>query len=415
MIPEGTLALLSSKGPFIQEYFAEGQEGIDYFNNARVLCIGAGGLGCELLKSLALTGFKNIDVIDMDTIDVSNLNRQFLFRASDVGKSKAECAAAFIKRRVPSCNITAHHKMIQDMDDEFYKSFQVIIGGLDSVKARMWISEKLCQIYLDCGACIPYIDGGTEAWRGHVKVIFPGETACMQCQSVLFPKAIKFPVCTPATKPRQPEHLVAYAKDILWPRERPGVAIDGDNEEHLQWILEKSNEHGAKFDLPPIDLKTVKGFVKNIIPAIASTQAIVASMCTTEALKLVTQCAPNIDNNIMMNGMVGVYCSNFHFEKDPKCIVCARKFTEVPRIQNETVAEFRKRIEEQYNFPNPSLSFANEKGTTTYIYSPLFKNTSANLEKPIAEFVPDENIVVLAISVGVERPLELILKDNPSS
>ena len=68
-----------------------GREVANLVQNSKVLVVGAGGIGCELVKSLSITGFQNIKVIDLDTIDVSNLNRQFLFRREHVGLSKSKC------------------------------------------------------------------------------------------------------------------------------------------------------------------------------------------------------------------------------------------------------------------------------------------------------------------------------------
>jgi NEDD8-activating enzyme E1 len=138
------------------------------FEQMKVLVIGAGGLGCEILKNLALSRFKTIHVVDMDTIDISNLNRQFLFRRADIGKSKAEVAAQFVERRVKGVSITPHNCRIQDLDDDFYMQFQLVVCGLDSIEARRWINAKLVSIAQEnpesSDSVKPMIDGGTEGW-----------------------------------------------------------------------------------------------------------------------------------------------------------------------------------------------------------------------------------------------------------
>ena len=118
------------------------------------------------MKNLALSGFKKIHVIDMDTIDVSNLNRQFLFRQADVGKSKAEVAARFVEKRVKGVSITPHNCKIQDKDEDFYMQFTIVVCGLDSIDARRWINATLVGMVSDNPESLkPLIDGGTEGLR----------------------------------------------------------------------------------------------------------------------------------------------------------------------------------------------------------------------------------------------------------
>jgi len=73
----------------------------------------------------------------MDTIDVSNLNRQFLFRMKDVGKFKAQCAAEFIQTRCPGVKVNWSKEAIQEKPRSFYEQFDIVIAGLDNIEARL--------------------------------------------------------------------------------------------------------------------------------------------------------------------------------------------------------------------------------------------------------------------------------------
>lgn len=169
--------LLERPGPFCTPNFEPSAECMEFIvNDFKILVVGAGGLGCELLKDLALMGFRNIHVIDMDTIDLSNLNRQFLFRRNDIGNSKAQIAAKFINERIPGCNVIPHYCKIQDYDEEFYRQFYTVVCGLDSLVARRWINGMVHSLltYDDDGdlqqsSIIPIVDGGTEGFKGSAR------------------------------------------------------------------------------------------------------------------------------------------------------------------------------------------------------------------------------------------------------
>ncbi|KAI1279634.1 hypothetical protein F5Y07DRAFT_28986 [Xylaria sp. FL0933] len=176
---------------------------------AQVLMVGAGGIGCELLKNLVLTGFGEVHIVDLDTIDLSNLNRQFLFRHEHIKKSKAEIAKEAAQRFNPKVKIVAYHANIKDaqFNLEWFRSFRLVFNALDNLEARRHVN-RMCL-----AADVPLIESGTTGFNGQVQVIKKGVTACYDCTAKDVPKS--FPVCTIRSTPSQPIHCIVWGKSYL--------------------------------------------------------------------------------------------------------------------------------------------------------------------------------------------------------
>ncbi|CAH0473109.1 unnamed protein product [Peronospora belbahrii] len=400
-------------------------------DECRVLIIGAGGLGCELLKDVVLSGFTKVDIIDMDTIDVSNLNRQFLFRASDVGKSKAECAAAFVRNRMAFTNmdrrqnhvdIIPHFKKVQDMDADFYRQFHIILSGLDNIEARRYLNSVIVSLAdvdengeVDPSTIIPLIDGGTEGFRGQARVIIPRITSCFECSLETFPPQKSFPMCTIAETPRQPAHCIAYAFIVLWPKVFPEKKLDKDSPEHMQWVYQTAKTRAEQFGIAGVTYSLTLGVVKNIIPAVASTNAVVAAMCVNEALKAMSYCSRLMNNYHMHMGATGCYSHTFQYDRKTDCVVCSSQQKTLHVDPDSTTLQ--KLIDElcgdNFRLSKPSIS----SGTASlFMQGPpaLRAATSSNLAKPLRELVKDrENLTITDAVFAGDLALSLQIVFEP--
>lgn len=207
--------------------------------------VGAGGIGCELLKNLVLTGFGEIHVVDLDTIDLSNLNRQFLFRHEHIKQPKAIVAKQSAAKFNPKVKIEAYHANIKDAQftKTWFKSFDIVFNALDNMEARRYVNE-MC-IATD----VPLVESGTTGFKGQASVVKRGITECYACREKDLPKA--FPVCTIRSTPSQPIHCIVWAKSYLF-TEVFGVGA-GDAKE-----LDFSADEQNKEELDDIKRETVE-------------------------------------------------------------------------------------------------------------------------------------------------------------
>ncbi|KAL4067887.1 hypothetical protein J3A83DRAFT_4254898 [Scleroderma citrinum] len=394
--------ILDRPGPRTDPSFLAGDEVKEFLRNqCKILVIGAGGLGCEILANLALTGFKDIHVIDMDTIDISNLNRQFLFRPADVGKPKAIIAAEYIMRRVPGVKVTPYFGKIQDKDDSYYMQFNLVICGLDSVEARRWINATLVNLVdpENPESLKPLIDGGTEGFKGQARVILPTVTSCYECSLDMLNKPTSFPICTIANTPRLPEHCIEWASVLEWPRIHGEKKVDTDDPEHINWLYTVASARAKEFKIEGVTYSLTHGVVKNIIPAIASTNAIIAASCCNEAFKIATSSAAYLNNYFMLIGTEGIYSYTFEHEQRKDCPVCGGESLEISISREMTVNELIEILTERQTIQikKPSLATSTR---SIYLQGPpqLEQKTRPNLERKVSELVEEGDPVIVTAS-----------------
>lgn len=143
--------------------------------NSKILVIGCGALGNEIVKNLTMLGIGNIFVVDMDMVEKSNLSRSVLFRKEDEGKSKAESICKRAKEINKEINIKYFNGNVFELGLGVIKEMDMVICGLDNREARLFVNQSCWKVNR------PWIDGAIEVLNGVARMFIPPDDVCYEC------------------------------------------------------------------------------------------------------------------------------------------------------------------------------------------------------------------------------------------
>lgn len=266
-------------------------------SQSTVIVAGMGALGTIVAVDLVLTGIGKVVIIDFDTIELSNLSRQYLYSDEDVGKAKAVVAGQRLREMNPDVQVLALNCAIQDVRHSIYEEADLIIDGLDTFEARRWLNS-LCVHKNKV-----LIHGGMYGWWGNVQRVVPFVTACLECQPLVPAERLQ-KACTP-------------------PGER-----------------RKVEEPPPKF------------------PALLSVATIIAGIQFQEALKYLLNIGTPLDNYLFYDGLHQQF-TILKLARNPNCFLCSDRFRlegEIYAIgRKETVAEVKNRLIMTFGLQDPKI------------------------------------------------------------
>eukprot|EP00343_Euplotes_focardii_P012921 CAMPEP_0205833078 /NCGR_PEP_ID=MMETSP0206-20130828/48682_1 /ASSEMBLY_ACC=CAM_ASM_000279 /TAXON_ID=36767 /ORGANISM="Euplotes focardii, Strain TN1" /LENGTH=1012 /DNA_ID=CAMNT_0053139147 /DNA_START=84 /DNA_END=3122 /DNA_ORIENTATION=+ len=214
-LPKGEANREPSSSRYDDQILVFGREVQEKLLSRKIFMVGAGALGCELMKLFSLMGIgcsKDglVSCTDNDNIEISNLNRQFLFRKGDVGHAKSETACRIGVEMNSEFNVKSYQTLVSEQtedvfDDEFWGSLDFVVNAVDNIKARLYVDSR-CVWYKK-----PLLESGTLGTKANSQMIIPHMTQCYGDSTD--PPEESIPMCTLRNFPNQIEHTIEWGRD----------------------------------------------------------------------------------------------------------------------------------------------------------------------------------------------------------
>ncbi|MFX0210881.1 MAG: ThiF family adenylyltransferase [Candidatus Hodarchaeota archaeon] len=319
--------------------------------DSAILIAGVGGTGSEVAKNLALLGIGRLILVDVDTIEFSNLNRQMLFKVEDVGKKKAEIARKRIQERFnPDIEIKSFSNLLQNLPQRIFNEVDIIAGCVDNFLARQYLNAIAVELKL------PFVDSATDGYFGQIQYIKPKITACLACETPQPPdetRVLTAP-CTLVGVPREREHCAWKALyEFSTTHERQPIETSAEDITELTKI---ANNFAYEYNFGQFDEKELIQLVLFHVPSLITVNAVVSGIQSQEIIKslflekkesmkkrerkilegLLEAHRFRIPSFTIYSALAGAV-NTFNLVPDPSCLVCGQFNSVVDSIQIVTV------------------------------------------------------------------------------